>query len=598
MKQMKSYLLVILMLLPMVSVLASPKSIKVKTPGTLAELIPEKQRAKIKQLALEGTLNDADLQVIRQMASAPTKGKGGKLGRLDLSNAEFSIKCTEYGYPDSVFTNCNVLTDVILPKKFKGLFPNSFVGCSALRTVTFNNVEYIAHQQFKDLPLLENVTIKGWLGHADGTPFMNLPKLKKVTFGDNVLSTGGPVIAQNCPVLEQILFKGVVLNTGWNAIEGCPLVKRCTVEGYTASQQNELIKGKPLEEGGNVLANSIYNLLKNNLRKPGEYYNFAAVEPGDIYNIACFYSLAGDVENALRFLEFTYQVSPIAEPYAHIMKDTDLDNIRETAKFKEIAQRAREATDYVYILKNCPPYEPGLEKDSQRFSYASASEASLKRINDYFKLDSIAGNGDEVSRIKNVMYWLHDAIRHDGSNGIPQVKRSAIELYEACKKENRGLNCRGLAIVLSELYLAMGYPARFVTCQSKAYDIDSDCHVICMVWSKQLNKWLWMDPSFAAFVSDENGYLLGIAEVRERLRTGQPLVLNEDANWNHRQKQTKEYYLETYMAKNLYYLSCYLQNGANAEGNSVYVTLQPKGCSTNISTKSTADDAWFWQSPQ
>lgn len=427
MKQTKLFLLVILTLLPIFPALTSAKKVVVKTPGTLAELIPEKQCA--------------------------------KLSKLDLTNVELLMKGTEYD-PDSVSAICNGLT-----------------------------------------------------------------------------------------------------------------------------------------EGGQVLADSIFSVLKNSVRKPGDYGNFAAVEAGDIYNVACWYSLAGDVKNALRFLELTYQVSPIAESYAHIMQDTDLDNIRETDKFKEIARRVREATDYLYILRNCPPYESGMEKEAPRFSYAPATDENLKRIKAYFNLDSIAGNGDEVSRIKNVMYWLHDAIRHDGQNGIPQVKLSAIELYEACKKENRGMNCRGLAIVLSELYMAMGYPARFVTCQSKAYDIDTDCHVICTVWSKQLNKWLWMDPSFAAYVSDEHGNLLSIAEVRERMRSSKPLVLNEDANWNHQQKQTKEYYLETYMAKNLYYLSCYLNNGANTEGNSMYVTLQPKGCSAKICDNTTSDDSWFWQAP-
>lgn len=155
-----------------------------------------------------------------------------------------------------------------------------------------------------------------------------------------------------------------------------------------------------------------------------------------------------------------------------------------------------------------------------------------------------------------------------------------------------------MAIVLSELYMALGHPARFMTCQSKAYNTDPDCHVICEVWSQQLGKWLWMDPSFAAFVSDGQGHLLSIAEVRERLRTDKPLVLNEDANWNHEVKQTKEDYLDNYMAKNLYYLSCYLESGANTEdGTHTYVTIQPKGQSFPVGGVVTHDDAWFWQAP-
>ena len=53
---------------------------------------------------------------------------------------------------------------------------------------------------------------------------------------------------------------------------------------------------------------------------------------------------------------------------------------------------------------------------------------------------------------------------------------------------------------------------------------------------------------------DEKGTLLGIQEVRERLVRGMPLVLNADANWNRTALQSKEYYLQTYMAKNLYRL--------------------------------------------
>ena len=89
---------------------------------------------------------------------------------------------------------------------------------------------------------------------------------------------------------------------------------------------------------------------------------------------------------------------------------------------------------------------------------------------------------------------------------------------------------------------------------------DPDCHVINTVWSSELQKWIWVDPTFNAYVTDEDGVMLGIAEVRERLIDGRPLVLNKDANWNNESKQTKEHYLENYMAKNLYYFECVVDN--------------------------------------
>ena len=108
-----------------------------------------------------------------------------------------------------------------------------------------------------------------------------------------------------------------------------------------------------------------------------------------------------------------------------------------------------------------------------------------------------------------------------------------------------------------------------------------------------------------AWVTDENGTLLSIAEVRERLINDQPLVLCETANWNHESQQTKEYYLETYMAKNLYYFVCKKLNRFNPE--SVYrdndpaadVRLIPVGfVNNNWKCDTTTDPEVFWAKPE
>jgi hypothetical protein len=161
------------------------------------------------------------------------------------------------------------------------------------------------------------------------------------------------------------------------------------------------------------------------------------------------------------------------------------------------------------------------------------------------------------------MRWVHNLIPHDGNKGNPD-ERNALSMISICKKENRTLNCRGLAIVLNEVYLAMGYKSRFVTCLPKD-STDNDCHVIDMVYSRTLQKWIWMDPTFEAYVMNEKGELLSLQEVRERLINGKPLLLNPDANWNHRITQTKAGYLYDYMAKNLYRLQCPIFSEFNYE---------------------------------
>lgn len=259
---------------------------------------------------------------------------------------------------------------------------------------------------------------------------------------------------------------------------------------------------------------------------------------------------------------------------------------------------AYDSGKYIVALKGSAPYSPGSYAGDESFTYASADDSCMRRMRQFFKLDSIAGSGNEVSQMKNIMVWLHNNIRHDGWNGFPKgVDHNAIDLYKACKAQNRGLNCRGLAIVLSELYMSMGWPSRFVTCQSVKYDVDPDCHVICMVWSHNLGKWLWMDPTFAAYVMDEDGQLLGIREVRQRLIDGDPLSINADANWNNEDDETTLQYLYIYMAKNLYYISAHLHNGFNIESSDApneQYTLTPAGANIGYGVN-VSDDDWFWQ---
>lgn len=318
------------------------------------------------------------------------------------------------------------------------------------------------------------------------------------------------------------------------------------------------------------------------------------------YDQACCLSLLNSKSAALDALATAIRLG--WHNYSHALQDSDLDFIRDTEQFKELMASIRSKGDYLYILQQSGGYVRGDEKCAPlRFTYMNPEDENLKRVRRYFNLDSIAGDGDEISRIKNLMRWVHHTVRHDGSSDNP-VSRNAIDMVELCRKENRGINCRMMAQILNECYLAMGFKSRFVTCMPETYE--SDCHVINVVYSDSLRKWVWMDPTFEAWVTDENGLLLGIAEVRERLKKNLPLILNKEANWNYKSPQTKEKYLDAYMAKNLYYVNCYLRSEYNAETDypgkewPPCVTLIPQGYRLeNKTSYVTCDDEWFWQLP-
>lgn len=324
------------------------------------------------------------------------------------------------------------------------------------------------------------------------------------------------------------------------------------------------------------------------------------------YNSTCYNARSGNKKKALADFE---KAADYGEQYYNLVKkNSDLISLHKNKRFKKSLLRLKEKTDYEGMLKASQAYT--VDKKAYQFYYANPNDSNLVRLRTTFNLDSIAGCGNEISKIKNIMYWVHDIVPHDGISRNPKSK-NAIDMIRLCQKEKRGVNCRMMAQILNECYLAMGFKARYVTCLPKV--MINDCHVINVVYSCTLNKWIWMDPTFAAYITDDKGMLLSIQEVRERLRMSLPLVLNDDANWNHKSKQTKEDYLDNYMTKNLYHIECINNTGFNTETyikgttdipeyklNHYFVDLCPQGYQpddNNDNSIVTTDDQHFWESP-
>jgi len=270
---------------------------------------------------------------------------------------------------------------------------------------------------------------------------------------------------------------------------------------------------------------------------------------------------------------------------------TDIDsisiNITKKTKFDFIILLNKKDTAYTQIKFKESPYLATLKKGKEysskkreipKFTYLDSSDLHLRLIRKKFRLDSVAGKGNEISKLLNIMNWVHNTVRHDGGSNNPKIK-NAINLVKVCKSEDRGVNCRMMATILNECYLSMGFKSRMITCMPKPLKFQ-DCHVINSVYSNQLQKWIWLDPEYDAYIMNENGTLLGLQEVRNRLINNKPLILNPNANWNRQSSQTKERYLDFYMAKNLYRLEAPIHSTYNYETredgkNISYIQLLP-----------------------
>ncbi len=336
------------------------------------------------------------------------------------------------------------------------------------------------------------------------------------------------------------------------------------------------------------------------------------------YHIACAYALQNQADSSVAYLQkyydlvyTTYSTFYREFDYYHLSRTADLDNIRSDKRFQDLLARFKEV-GWEKILMEYKTYRP-IRSKLIPFVYVGENWEGLPQLREKYELDRIAGSGDDLSKIMNLMKWVHATIKHDGDAEEPE-DRHAGALIELCKQENRGLNCWMLSTVLNEIYLAMGFKSRFVSCYPKGDpSITHEWHVIVEVFLPSLNKWIWIDPSFQTYVKDDQDRLLSIAEVRERLVNGLPVFAAPDINYNGEPLEDGgDQYLYDYMMKNLFRISIPLFSIPAYEMNPrkirIYVELLPQGYNPrnvefheitgkHSSVIYTTDDRQFWALP-
>ena len=233
------------------------------------------------------------------------------------------------------------------------------------------------------------------------------------------------------------------------------------------------------------------------------------------------------------------------------------------------------------------------------FVYMDSSDENLRNLREEYNLEIVAGDGDELSRIMNLMFWVNENLEHDGSSQNPYPPNAA-NIIETCINEDRGVNCRMLAIVLNDFYLSMGFKSRFVTCKPHERDFN-DCHVINIVYSTQFDKWIMMDPSFAGYFTDEGDSFLDLFEVREKLINDEVLIFSSHLNHNGGRYTEQTY--RAYLSKNLFRFACPIESAFNYEAldynDREYIELIPLNYSSPEQNRYTytRNPEIFWAEP-
>jgi hypothetical protein len=285
--------------------------------------------------------------------------------------------------------------------------------------------------------------------------------------------------------------------------------------------------------------------------------------------------------------------------YSKAKNDTSLNNIRTDERFVTLLNTISEH-DVIAVLRQAGKYQRADTTGLLRVTYQSEPNRNLREVRKNFNLDSVAGDGDEISKILNLLKWVQSNIRHDGSN-YALCEFTSIDIYNYYKSTGKGVNCRHLAMVLNEFYLSMGFKSRYVTLFPHN---PTDVHVINSVYSTTLNKWIWVDPTMNAYFKDENGNFLSIEDVRERVIDERPFFLNDDANWNGK-PNTKESYFDDWLIKYLYAFDTPIFSQFNSESryrSNTYPHIRlvpsdyvPTADEQYEQQKFTSDAVYFWE---
>lgn len=203
------------------------------------------------------------------------------------------------------------------------------------------------------------------------------------------------------------------------------------------------------------------------------------------------------------------------------------------------------------------------------FTYDHTALGFSELLSEY-PIREIAGNGSEIEKALNLLSWCHQNVLHNGgAKDVEFVRKTSLDILRYAYKKGReyGVYCRLQAIVFSECCLALGIKSRILHCLPfSPYDFDT--HVVSIVYSTTLNKWILLDAGNNQYFTDENGVLLSPMEIRTKLGNNEPIKCHiEDDNYKH------------YMAKNLFYFKSPLNNtfGSDLQPDQKTVYCAPKG---------------------
>ena len=131
-----------------------------------------------------------------------------------------------------------------------------------------------------------------------------------------------------------------------------------------------------------------------------------------------------------------------------------------------------------------------------QFHYADTlNNAFLKELRTANNLEQLTAGQSELEKIKTILDWTSKQWSHNGSN-TPTKSDALTILAEA--RQGKQFRCVEYGIVATAAHNSIGIPAR--TLGLKTRDVEKvrtgAGHVVSEIYSKELGKWIYIDPQF------------------------------------------------------------------------------------------------------
>ncbi|OJV22106.1 MAG: hypothetical protein BGO30_10320 [Bacteroidetes bacterium 41-46] len=186
-----------------------------------------------------------------------------------------------------------------------------------------------------------------------------------------------------------------------------------------------------------------------------------------------------------------------------------------------------------------------------QFLYADTTgNEYLKELRTSHNLEQlIAGQTDELDKIKTILDWTSKQWSHDGSN-TPSNHDAITILAEA--RQGKQFRCVEYGIVATAALNSIGIPAR--TLGLKTRDVEKVMrgagHVVTEVYSNQYEKWIYIDPQFNIMPTLNETPINGV-ELQKAIYTKDPglKLINKEGELD---KEDSENYIK-WIGKYLFY---------------------------------------------